>query len=68
MKTKMPRVFFTYYAMPGVSLFLKVECALKKVGGKGNSADCYGGGGGGVVASGGRFTILAQEYCAKRTD
>ena len=44
MKTKMPRVFFTYYAMPGVSLFLKVEGALKKVGGRGNSADCYGGG------------------------
>ena len=27
----------------GVSLFLKVEGALKKVGGRASSADCYGG-------------------------
>ena len=48
----------------GVSLFLKVEGGLKKVGGRASSADCYDE----VMASGGHFAILAQEYCAKSTD
>ena len=50
--------------LPGVSLFLKVEGGLKNVDGRVSSADCCGE----VVASGGRFAILAQEYCAKSTD
>ena len=48
----------------GVSLVLKVEGALKKVGGRASSADCYGG----CRCQWWTFCHLAQEYCAKSAD